>query len=209
MGWLVAVVSAIFLHSMLVNAIKEYTLFYTNYAKHVEEVCYGFIDRYTGGIPGSVPGAFGESLEEITDDIIVSAAAKIASASFNVIIFIALVFLIKFVLFLIIVLFSKKYHDGFVGGMDGIAGCILGVLQGVIIVFVLLALLMPLSFTVSPNFYEWVNETMSNSLITETLYVNNPLLAFIDGFVPEEFLPTNWATTENYDYVEKDWDNLV
>lgn len=209
MGWIVAVVAAIFLQSLLVNAIKEYTTFYTSYHTHVEEVCHGFVDRYTGGIPGSVPGALGESLDEITDDIIMSAADKIADASFNVIIFISLVLLIKFIMFLITILFSKKYHEGFVGGLDGIFGCILGIAQGAVIVLILLTLLMPMSFIISPDFYEWINDTMSRSLLTEYIYVNNPFLGFVDGFVPTEFLPSNWAGTESNEYVEKDWNNLV
>lgn len=209
MGWVVALVAAVFLQSTLVNAIKEYTMFFNSYSDHVLKVCQGFIDRYTGGIPGSVPGAFGEALDKITDDIIISAAEKISEASFNAIVFVSLVFLIKFVMFLITILFSKKYHDGFVGGVDGIVGCLLGVGQGLVIVLVLLALLMPLSFTISPNFYDWVNNTMSNSLITEFLYTNNPFLKLVDGFVPDEFLPSNWGDVDDMNYDEKDWNNLV
>ena len=209
LGWIAAVIAAIFLQSYVVNLIKEYTLFYDNYANHISSVCHGFIDRYTGGVQGNVPGAFGESLEDATTDVIDSAAANIADASFSVIVFIILVFLIKFILFLFTVLFSKKYHEGFVGGVDGIAGCVLGVIQGVIIVLVLLALLMPVSFAVSPNFYETVNETMKNSLLTELLYKNNPFLNLVNGFIPEEFLPSNWADPEPVQDVDKDWDNLV
>lgn len=209
LGWVVAIVAAVFLQSTLVNALKEYTMFFVDYSDHVEGVCYGFIERYTGGIPGSVPGAFGEALDEITDEVIVAAAEKISDASFNAIVFVSLVFLIKFILFLVTILFSKKYHEGFVGGVDGIMGCILGVVQGLVIVLVLLALLMPLSFTVSPNFYDWVNTTMSNSLVTELLYTNNPFLSFVNGFVPDEFLPNSWGDVEDADYDEKDWNNLV
>lgn len=209
MGWVVALVAAVFLQSTLVNAIKEYTMLFNNYSEHVTEVCHGFIDRYTGGIPGSVPGAFGKAIEEVTDDIIIAAAEKIAEASFNAIVFVSLVLLIKFIMFLITMLFSKKYHDGFVGGVDGIMGCILGVGQGLIIVLVLLALLMPLSFTISPNFYDWVNDTMSNSLLTDFLYTHNPFLSLVDGFVPDEFLPSTWGDVQDTNYDEKDWNNLV
>ena len=209
LGWIIALVGAVFLQSFLVNAIKEYTLFYSKYLLHVEEVCRSFVTKYTGGVEGSVPGVLSDSLEDITDSIIISTAEKIANASFSVIVFIILVLLIKFILFLVTVLFSKKYHEGFVGGIDGIAGCILGVAQGIVIVLIALAVLMPLSFVVSTDFYGWVTDTMSSSLFTELIYKDNPFLGLIDGFIPQEFLPTNWTNTENYQYNEKDWNNLV
>lgn len=209
LGWIIAIVGAVFLQSHLVSLFKEYTMFYEDYSTHITTVCHEFVDRYTGGIPGSVPGAFGDSLDDITDDIIDTAAANIAEASFSVIVFISLVLIIKFILFLLTMLLSKKYHDGFIGGADGIAGCILGVIQGILIVFVLLALLMPLSFAISPEFYESVNLRMENSLITEFLYTHNPFLKLVNGFIPDEFLPANWADTEPVENVEKDWNNLV
>lgn len=209
LGWVVAIVAAIFLQSYVVSILKEYTMFYEDFSSHINQVCHEFIDRYTGGIPGSVPGAFGESLDDITDDVIDTAAGGIAEAAFTVIVFIGLVLLIKFILFLFTMLLSKKYHDGFVGGVDGIAGCILGVLQGLLISLVLLALLMPLSFAISPDFYEAVNLKMENSLITGFLYSHNPFLELINGFIPDEFLPSNWAETEDIENVEKDWNNLV
>jgi len=209
LGWIIAIVVAVFLQSTVVNLLKEYTMFYEDYSTHITDVCHGFVDRYTGGIPGSVPGAFGESLEGITDEIIETAADNIALASFTVIVFIGIVFLVKFILFLLTMLLSKKYHDGFVGGIDGILGCMLGVAQGIVIVFVLLTLLMPLSFAISPNFYDAVNLRMQNSLFTELLYVHNPFLNFVNGFIPDEFLPSNWADVEKTEDVEKDWENLV
>lgn len=209
LGWIIALVGGVFLHSILVNLIKEYTLFYSNYLKHVEEVCHNFVDKYTGAVTGSVPGVLGGSLDDITNEVITNAAEKIADASFSVIIFIILVLLIKFILFLITVLFSQKYHDGFVGGVDGILGCILGVAQGIVIVLIALTLLMPLSFVISTDFYMWVSDTMSRSLFAELIYTSNPFLNLINGFMPEEFLPTSWSNTEDYQYVEKDWNNLV
>jgi uncharacterized membrane protein required for colicin V production len=209
MGWIGAMVLAVIFHSYVSDAIKDYTMFYEDYHAHINAVCHSFMDQNTSEITGSVPGSFGDDLSDVTNNVIDATAENIANASFNLIVLIIMVILIKFIFFLFTMLFSKKYHDGFVGGIDGIAGCILGVVQAVLIVLVLLALLMPLSLAIGTEFYDSVNQQMDNSLITGSIYANNPFLSFVDGFVPDEFLPSKWVESEPTENVEKNWENLV
>jgi hypothetical protein len=39
---------------------------------------------------------------------------------------------------------------------------------------------------------------MNNSIVAKLIYENNPLLDFIDGFLPTGLTPEKWLTEDNY-----------
>jgi uncharacterized membrane protein required for colicin V production len=208
-GWAVAVVSAFFLYRKLADFFISETNFYDGFFARISEVCQQFVSKLTGGVAGSVPGKYGEALDNFGEDIASEAANKISEAAFSVVVFILIVIVVKIVLFILMKLLSKKYRDGFVGGFDATFGLMVGLIQGVVIVFILLLIIMPVSFLIGPGVYAAVQSMLDKSFIAEMLYLNNPLFSLIDGNLPSVLSPGKWLPEKSdYDFTMKDLDNI-
>jgi uncharacterized membrane protein required for colicin V production len=192
LGWFVAIVVAFFARGQVQGFLTERTPAYDWYYGHVYDICMNFVGGYTGPLSGSLPGEFGGAVESIGERAAQDAASQITSASFGVLCFIGTVLAVKLVLFLITLALSRRYRDGFVGAVDALFGIFLGIAQGLIIVFILLILILPVSLAISPGLFGQVRETMGSSFIAETLFMNNPLISLVDGFVPGLFDPGEW-----------------
>jgi uncharacterized membrane protein required for colicin V production len=208
-GWLIAIAGAFFLADTAQDLIKAHTKWYETYQAHVEKVCMTFLDKYTGGIPGSVPGAFGEAIESAGRTVATEAAETITKASFNVVAFLGLILAFKLILFILTFFLSRKHNKGFVGGVDGFAGMLVGIIQGIVVILVLLAVLLPVSFSVSTDLFDRISAMMDDSIFTGLLYELNPLIAIVDGYIPDHILPDNWFDKGDYTYEMKDWGNLI
>jgi hypothetical protein len=51
---------------------------------------------------------------------------------------------------------------------------------------------LPVSLAISTDLFESAAKTLNASFVAETLFLNNPLIAFIDGFAPGLFDPDEW-----------------
>lgn len=72
--------------------------------------------------------------------------------------------------------FSSARKNGIiVGGVDKIFGMIFGFIKGVIVVFVLLALMFPVTHLFSPEFSTVLTNQLGESIFTLWLYDNNPI----------------------------------
>jgi uncharacterized membrane protein required for colicin V production len=208
-GWICAFVAAFFLYKKLAEFFITQTHFYDDFYTRIFEVCNKFIASLTGGVAGSVPGQYGETLDEMGDKIASDAADKIAVDAFNVIVFLIIVVTVKIILYILMKLLSKRYRNGFVGGFDAAFGLLVGLFQGVVVVFVLLLLVMPIAFLISPGVYAAMQIMMDKSLIAEMLYLNNPLLILIDGYMPGVLSPEKWIPSRSdFDFTMKDWENI-
>ncbi|MDR2162893.1 MAG: CvpA family protein [Clostridiales Family XIII bacterium] len=142
-----------------------------------------------GGIYGSLEGAIGS----IGNNIVQTTAEQVTSTTFGILCFIGTVLVVKFVIFLITLSFSRKHHGGVVGALDATCGLFLGALQGFIVVFVLLILVLPVSFAISPDLFASTSRAFDTSFIAKTLLLHNPLLPLMDGIAPGLFDPAEWA----------------
>jgi hypothetical protein len=73
-------------------------------------------------------------------------------------------------------LFSKKHNDGIIGFLDGSFGLIAGAIKGLLLIFILLALLVPVISLSSGN---GLASALEASRIAGTLYDNNYLLLIV------------------------------
>ncbi|MDR0853057.1 MAG: CvpA family protein [Clostridiales Family XIII bacterium] len=208
-GWLIAVAVAFFTHKFVENFLMGKTSIFDKLHDHIVQICLSFIEKYTGGISGSVPGKFGEAIEDLGSSLAGDAADKIAEFAFTVLVFMGILLFVKIILFVLTFLLSRKRRDGIIGGVDGILGLIFGLLQGVIIVLVLFALLMPLSYVINAEAYGIITASMENSYVAEIIYNNNPLLSIIDGIVPPEIDPKSLLDKSDYEFVIPDFKDMI
>ena len=119
-------------------------------------------------------------LQEVIDSIKVSVTTAIASGIadfvFKILCFILVVIIIRLVFLLFSSLFSKKHNDGIIGFLDGSFGLIAGAIKGLLLIFILLALLVPVISLSSGN---GLASALEASRIAGTLYDNNYLLLIV------------------------------
>ena len=201
-GWIGALAVAFFFRDKVSAWLIANTHFYENTQAKVEAVCQSFVQNYTGsGDPSGGAGGFSVTLGKVGDALATAAAQQITAHLWTVIVFVGIVFGIKIILFVLTFFLSKKYHGGMIGGIDGVAGLLFGLFQAVAAILVIFALILPLSYTVSAQTHDNINRSMDNSIVAKLIYENNPLLDFIDGFLPTGLTPEKWLTADNYQYI--------
>ena len=65
------------------------------------------------------------------------------------------------------------------GTVDSSVGLLFGSIKGAIIIFLLLALMFPLTSLFAPQYIHTLNEQLNNSYIAGYLYDSNPLIYFM------------------------------
>jgi hypothetical protein len=196
-GWIIAVVASFFLREKVTSLLMDHTTIYDRYYAHTEKICRAFAETHTGDLLDNLPGVVGGALEKLGDGILTELVGKIVDITFGIFVFVGLALLIKLVLFVIMLLVSRRHHEGFVGGLDGLAGMLIGLVQGVIIVFVLLALLMPVAFALDPEYCGAVIHMLDRAVFSDILYYHNPLLGIVNGYLPDNLLPSEWLEAAN------------
>jgi uncharacterized membrane protein required for colicin V production len=202
LGWLVAIVIAFLTRHKVQDFLTESTPVYDWYHEHVYDVCLNFVTQYTDKLSGDLPGVFGQAVTSMGDKIAQDAADQIAAASFGVFSFIGAVLVIKLLLSIITFALSRRYRGGFIGAVDALFGALLGIVQGFIVVFIVLILILPVSLAISPDLFALASKTLDGSFIAETLFLHNPLIALVDGFVPGLFDPGEWLKKEDFNLPE-------
>lgn len=201
-GWIGALIVAFLFRDKVSDWLLENTDWYAQTQMRVESVCRTFIDNYIGyGDPSGGAGGFSAILGKIGEALAAAAAEQITAHLWTVIVFVGIVFSIKIVLFVLTLILSKKFHGGMIGGIDGVAGLLFGLFQAVAAILVVFALILPVSYMVSAQTHDDINRSMDNSIVAKLIYENNPLLDFIDGFLPTGLTPEKWLTEENYQNV--------
>lgn len=72
-----------------------------------------------------------------------------------------------------------RNHKNLLGTVDSSVGLLFGSIKGAIIVFLILALMFPLTALFAPDYINTLNEQLNNSYIAGYLYDINPLIYFI------------------------------
>ena len=198
-GWLGALIVAFFFRTDVSNWLLEHTEYYEKTQARVEEVCRAFVENYTSdGDPSGGAGGFSATLNKIGESLATAAAEQITTHLWPVLVFVGIILGIKLILFVLTLLLSKKFHAGMIGGIDGVAGLLFGLFQAVVAILVVFALILPLSYTVSAKTHDDIQDSMDNSIVAKLIYDNNPILDFIDGFLPTGLTPEKWLDPDNY-----------
>ncbi|MDO4553376.1 MAG: CvpA family protein [Bacillota bacterium] len=173
-GWLLAVVLGFVWHSRAADFLMRntdiYQTIYTGVLNRVNDVT-GADDPRDG-----LPAILRDSVDSLLDTLSSSLATGLSNLLFNVVAFLAVVLACKLALWLLSLLIGKKRNDGLAGFVDGILGLLAGVLRGVVLVYLVLALMVPILGISESSF---LREGLESSAIALSLYDNNPIFLIV------------------------------
>ncbi|MBE6036211.1 MAG: CvpA family protein [Clostridiales bacterium] len=109
-------------------------------------------------------------------------AETAANLLLSILCFVTIVLGVRLVLFVLIFLFSKKYRSGLAGFADGLFGCAFGIIEGLFLVFLFLALLVPVSELLDIS---GIPEALESSRLAHYLYDNNLLFLIAEKYLVE------------------------
>ena len=129
-----------------------------------------------------MPAALAGLVESSADNFALSLADTAANVLLSVLCFLAIVLAVQLVLFLVTLLFSKRYRGGVAGALDGFLGFAFGVLEGAFLVFLFLALLVPVTEILGIS---GIPEALEASRLAGFLYDNNLLFLLAEKILTE------------------------
>ncbi len=183
-GWILSVVLGFVWYPHVLTFLKEKTGLYDLTYRKISDLVTARADSATdsamSGIPEVIRSLLDKAVTSATDVIASSMSENLANLLFHIIAFLVVAFAIKIVFFIILSLFSKEKNDGLIGKFDGILGLGAGALKGLILIFILLALLVPIT-SLSGN--TLLMDQLDNSVLGNYLYNNNIILALIKDFL--------------------------
>ena len=169
-GWIAAIVLSFVWNSRAKEFLNAntgiYDSIYSSIAERVTDAA--SLNRLTAALPNL--------FTEI-------AARSVSDFLFNVLSFLIVLLLVKLVFFLLLTLLSKKYNDGMRGIFDGILGLVVGFVKGICIVFVLLAVMIPVLGLIDSDFVDTTRSWLDNSYFAGTLYDNNIFVLIARDFL--------------------------
>lgn len=175
-GWVLSIIIGFVFFSRVENFLRANTNFYDNIYNKIS----GQIEAGGSSAIHTLTTDMPLILQEVIDSIKVSVTTAIASGIadfvFKILCFILVVIIIRLVFLLLSSLFSKKHNDGIIGFLDGSFGLIAGAIKGLLLIFILLALLVPVISLSSGN---GLASALEASRIAGTLYDNNYLLLIV------------------------------
>lgn len=180
-GWALSIVLAFVWAPKLKELLLEKTGIYDSIYRTLSE-------RFTDAVSvervaASLPSVLKDMVDSLAKLASNAAASNAADFFFTVTAFLLVVIAVKLILSLFISLLSKKYHGGVRGVIDGIFGLLIGFIKGIFIVFVLLALMIPVLGLFDSQLINVANETLDASYFARTLYDNNALALIIRDFL--------------------------
>ena len=177
-GWLIALLSGFILTPTLKSYLIEGDIFYTSiYNRVLSNLPNGFEIHSieANGIPNILKNLINEYSLDLSNDI----SRYITDMLMTIISFLIIVVIIKIIMYLIISLFSKKNNNGSTGIIDGILGLAFGFIKGMVVVYVILAIMIPVVNIASPEHTFTILTNLDSSVIAKDLYDNNPILLLI------------------------------
>jgi uncharacterized membrane protein required for colicin V production len=184
-GWLFSIVAAAIVYPYATDRLSEHTEIYDNIRIGLEQRFSEHLSAKAGEMMWDIPAVIADATDKIVSALAVSAADGLASVCFNIFVYIALVLAIKLLAFIITFLFSKRSRgkDSIIGGIDGFLGLVFGAARGVLVIFVILALILPVSLFVGESANAIVSDALFSSMFAGELYANNPLLLLTDRLI--------------------------
>jgi uncharacterized membrane protein required for colicin V production len=183
-GWILAVVLGFVWYPHVIGFLKEKTGFYDvvhgKIAERIAENAGSVADSAMTGIPEVIRGLLDKAVNSATSTIASSISDTLTGMIFNIIGFLAVALLIKMILLVLTTLFSKEKNSGFIGGIDGLFGLFAGALKGLIIVYILLALMVPIA---SLSGSSLLSGELKASVLGSYLYDNNLILMTVKSLL--------------------------
>lgn len=179
LSWIGAVIAGIFLVKPVAGIMSEGVVW--------DMVSGSLYDKFEGpassveavseGLPDIISGGLAVTTESISDILV----SMLASMIISVISFLLVVFLVKLVFRILVRPVAKRGRGGLLTGADKLAGLAVGFVEGVLLVFIFLALLVPVVNFAGGSMSADIVSNLKDSVIAGTLYDNNFLLIVTGG----------------------------
>lgn len=183
-GWILAVVLGFVWYPHVLGFIKDNTGYYDSLRGKIAERIYektgDAADSAMTGIPEVIRDLLDNAVNAVTGAIADTLSISLTNLIFNIIGFLAVVLAIKIILMLFTLLFSKEKRGGLIGAMDGFLGLFVGGLRGMLIIYILLALMVPVSSLYGSSF---ITDQIDGSMFGSYLYDNNLILKTVKGLL--------------------------
>ncbi len=156
---------------------KELLINYTNIDEWIQKSLVAQLteNNLVSFIPDACSSWIGPELTNIENEFILS----ITSMLMTIISFFTFIIGLKAILLIFTWLFSKKYHDGVTGFIDGALGAIFGFARGIFYILLLFLVFIPLFSVCFPQMSESVALNIENSMFANIFYNDNILLIIL------------------------------
>ncbi|MBR0599242.1 CvpA family protein [Sinanaerobacter chloroacetimidivorans] len=183
-GWVLAVVLGFVWFPYVVDFLKNKTDFYSSIqdkiALRIADNAGTATDSALNGFPEVIREAVTKTVDTAADAISASIAGSLANILFSIIAFLIVAAVIKVIILFITSIFSKRSNGGFIGGIDGFFGIFAGALKGIVIIYLLLALMVPVTNLLGS---EWLIDELNASVFGNYLYNNNLVFFTVNKFI--------------------------
>lgn len=180
-GWVLALGGSYLLVSYAGDFLRKHTTLYnwilTGYKERFDSGDLNIADAFSG-LPGDLSDGIDDTVHSATDAI----ARTFTNMTFTVIVFACLFIIIKVLIWLLLRLLSKNHRDGFTGFFDGFFGMVFSLIKGAVLVFLLLAVMMPLADFFAPDLATALAAQLDSSYFTKILYDNNVIIIIAENF---------------------------
>ncbi|MBR4020959.1 MAG: CvpA family protein [Firmicutes bacterium] len=175
--WFICIIAGFFLCTTIKEQLIEHTT--------LDEAIHNYIlDQVQTGIETSapyqsMPDLFSQWMQEESNEFIYGSCASITDIILTVLAFLLIILVVKIIGGVVVLLFSKEYHDGVIGCIDGVLGFLFGAVRGILMQFVLFALLVPVLTLLPGTLSIAVKTAIDQSMIASVLYDDNLLLILL------------------------------
>ncbi len=174
-GWLISLSCGFFFSTRVKEYLISKDYFYTSINDKL-------LSKMPQGAPqgsfesGGIPNLVGDFANNITNNISTNIASTLTDLIMVIISFLIVVILVKVFLYFITIIFSKKNRKGPTGLIDGLLGLAFGFFKGMIVLYIILAIMIPIINLASPENTFTILTSLDSSVLAKDLYNNNPLL---------------------------------
>lgn len=183
-GWIISLIAAFFLKAHIIKLLEKYTDIQNLFKVHIHESTINSTSSDAYSQIEYIPAVLKEPLlkgvkfaGDAAKDII---AEKTSAILYHLVIMLAVAFIIKLLISLILLLFSKRGNFCLLAGVDGFFGLLAGFMKGLIILFVLLAILVPVNGLLDLDI---INSSLQSSKAVKILYENNVIMLFLKNLI--------------------------
>lgn len=183
-GWIVSVIAAFFAKPFVIKFVNKYTDIHDIFYGHVREAFFNSpksdITSQADYLPFVIREPLIKGLRFAGEEAKNIMADKTSAILYHISVLIVLTVIIQILINVLLFFISKRSGSGIFSGVDGFFGLITGIIKGIIIVFISLAVLIPINGLLN---LPLLTDLIQQSKLVKILYENNVIMLFIKNLV--------------------------
>ncbi len=175
-GWILSLVLGFAWYSRVEEYLRTETNFYDSIYDKIADRIVADGSAAVGSFTAGLPSILNEFIDSFKNNVAAVIASGVADFLFRIICFLLVVIGIRLAFLFLSSLLSKKNNEGLLGFVDGFFGLLAGAVKGLLLIFLFLALLVPV---ISLSTGDGLSAALESSRIAGVLYDNNYLLLMV------------------------------